>query len=79
MRTDQVKTMEEKTLEELLKEHGINGISFVHIVVERVAIPIPKEMFDDIVQIIKDCPEYGYEDPAEFVREAIRRSLMERF
>lgn len=69
----------EKTIDEMLKGHGIENISFVHKVVECVAVPVPREMFDDIEQIIKDCPEYGYEDPAEFVRDSIRRFLIERF
>jgi hypothetical protein len=78
--TDQVKKMDEKkTLDEMLKEHGINHISFVHKVVDCVSVPIPKGMFDEIVQIIEDCPEYGYEGPTEFVRESVRRSLLERF
>ena len=70
---------EKKTIDEMLKGHGIENISFIHKVVECVAIPIPKAMFEDIEQILEDCPEYGYEDPAEFVRESIRRSLLERF
>lgn len=39
-------------------------------------VEIPDEMHQAIEEIIADHPEYGYADANEFIREAIRTSLL---
>ena len=41
-------------------------------------LELPRKLIDQVMRLLKERPELGYVDAADFVRDAIRRSLLRR-
>jgi metal-responsive CopG/Arc/MetJ family transcriptional regulator len=48
-------------------------------IMEHIGIKIPKELIDQIDQIIQKYPEFGYTSRAEFIKECIRTKIKDEF
>ena len=46
---------------------------------EHIGVKIPKELVDQIDQIIQKYPEFGYTSRAEFIKECIRTKIKDEF
>jgi len=42
-------------------------------------LKIPKELMEEIEKFIKEYPELGYKSNAEFVKEALRKRILELY
>jgi len=41
-------------------------------------LELPRKLIDQVMRLLKEKPELGYVDAADFVRDAIRRSLLRK-